>query len=51
MEPTGRSSHKDEAPIPLKYLSNLLLKEINTDSLQNLPVKISIMKLLPASRR
>lgn len=40
MEPTGRSSHKDEAPISLKYLSNLLLKEINTDSLQNLPVDL-----------
>jgi len=40
MEPTGRSTHKDEAPISLKSLCNLLIKEINTDSLQNLPVDI-----------
>jgi DNA replication initiation complex subunit (GINS family) len=40
MEPDGRSAHKDEAPISLKYLCTLLIKEINTDSLQNLPVDI-----------
>ena len=40
MEPEGRSAHKDEAPITLKYLCTLLIKEINTDSLQNLPVDI-----------
>lgn len=40
MEPDGRSAHKDEAPISLKYLCTLLVKEINTDSLQNLPVDI-----------
>ncbi|MPZ06318.1 MAG: hypothetical protein GEU26_07865 [Nitrososphaeraceae archaeon] len=40
MEPDGRSAHKDEAPITLKYLCTLLIKEINTDSLQNLPVDI-----------
>lgn len=40
MEPDGRSAHKDEASISLKYLCTLLIKEINTDSLQNLPVDI-----------
>jgi DNA replication initiation complex subunit (GINS family) len=40
MEPDGHSAHKDEAPISLKYLCTLLIKEINTDSLQNLPVDI-----------
>lgn len=40
MEPDGRSAHKDEAPITLKYLCTLLIKEINTDSLQNLPIDI-----------
>jgi DNA replication initiation complex subunit (GINS family) len=40
MEPDDRSAHKDEAPISLKYLCTLLIKEINTDSLQNLPVDI-----------
>lgn len=40
MESDGRSAHKDEAPISLKYLCTLLIKEINTDSLQNLPVDI-----------
>ncbi|MGH9976556.1 MAG: hypothetical protein ACRD8Z_12085, partial [Nitrososphaeraceae archaeon] len=40
MEPTGRPVHKDDAPISLKYLCTLLIKEINTDSLQNLPVNI-----------
>ena len=40
MEPDGRSAHKDEAPISLKYLCTLLIKEINTDSLQNLPIDI-----------
>ena len=40
MELDGRSAHKDEAPISLKYLCTLLIKEINTDSLQNLPVDI-----------
>jgi len=40
MEPDGRSAQKDEAPISLKYLCTLLIKEINTDSLQNLPVDI-----------
>lgn len=40
MEPDARSAHKDEAPISLKYLCTLLIKEINTDSLQNLPVDI-----------
>jgi len=40
MEPDGRSAHKDEAPISLKYLCTLLIKEINTDSLQNLPVDL-----------
>lgn len=40
MEPTERPVHKDEAPISLKYLSSLLIREINTDSLQNLPVNI-----------
>ena len=40
MEPDGRSAHKDEAPISLKYLCTLLIKEIKTDSLQNLPVDI-----------
>jgi DNA replication initiation complex subunit (GINS family) len=38
MDPTGRPVHKDDAPISLKYLCTLLIKEINTDSLQNLPV-------------
>jgi len=40
MEPTGRPVHKDDAPISLKYLCTLLIKEISTDSLQNLPVNI-----------
>jgi DNA replication initiation complex subunit (GINS family) len=40
MDPTGRPVHKDDAPISLKYLCTLLLKEISTDSLQNLPVNI-----------
>jgi DNA replication initiation complex subunit (GINS family) len=40
MEPTGRPVHKDVAPISLKYLCTLLIKEINTDSLQDLPVNI-----------
>ena len=40
MEPTGRPVHKDDTPISLKYLCTLLIKEINTDSLQNLPVNI-----------
>jgi DNA replication initiation complex subunit (GINS family) len=40
MDPTGRPVHKDDAPISLKYLCTLLIKEINTDSLQNLPVNI-----------
>jgi DNA replication factor GINS len=40
MEPTGRPVHKDDSPISLKYLCTLLIKEINTDSLQDLPVNI-----------
>jgi DNA replication initiation complex subunit (GINS family) len=40
MDPTGRPVHKDEPPISLKYLCTLLIREINTDSLQNLPVNI-----------
>ena len=40
MDPTGRSVHRDDAPISLKHLCTLLIKEINTDSLQNLPVNI-----------
>jgi DNA replication initiation complex subunit (GINS family) len=40
MDPTGRSVHRDDATISLKYLCTLLIKEINTDSLQNLPVNI-----------
>ena len=40
MEPTGRPEHKDDSPISLKYLCTLLIKEINTDSLQDLPVNI-----------
>jgi DNA replication initiation complex subunit (GINS family) len=40
MEPTGRPVHKDDAPISLKYLCTLLIKEISTNSLQNLPVNI-----------
>jgi DNA replication initiation complex subunit (GINS family) len=40
MDPTGRSVHRDDPPISLKYLCTLLIKEINTDSLQNLPVNI-----------
>lgn len=40
MDPTGRPVHKDDAPISLKYLYTMLIKEINTDSLQNLPVNI-----------
>jgi DNA replication initiation complex subunit (GINS family) len=40
MEPTGRPVHKDDSPISLKYLCTLLIKEINTDSLQDLPINI-----------
>jgi DNA replication initiation complex subunit (GINS family) len=40
MDPTGRPVHKDDAPISLKYLCTLLIREISTDSLQNLPVNI-----------
>ena len=40
MDPTERPVHKDDTPISLKYLYTLLIKEINTDSLQNLPVNI-----------
>lgn len=40
MEPTGRPVHKDDSPISLKNLCTLLIKEINTDSLQDLPVNI-----------
>src|ERR671911_2429995 len=40
MEPTGRPVHKDDSPISLTYLCTLLIKEINTDSLQDLPVNI-----------
>lgn len=40
MEPTGRPVHKDDSPTSLKYLCTLLIKEINTDSLQDLPVNI-----------
>lgn len=40
MEPTGRPVHKDDASISLKHLCALLIKEINTDSLQNLPVNV-----------
>ena len=40
MEPAGRPLHKDDPPITLKYLCTLLIKEINTDSLQDLPLNI-----------
>lgn len=40
MDPTGRPVHRDDTPISLKYLCTLLIKEISTDSLQNLPVNI-----------
>jgi DNA replication initiation complex subunit (GINS family) len=40
MDQTGRPVHRDEAPISLKYLCTLLIKEISTESLQNLPVNI-----------
>lgn len=40
MEPAGRPLHKDDPPITLKYLCTLLIKEINTDSLQELPLNI-----------
>jgi DNA replication initiation complex subunit (GINS family) len=40
MEPTGRPVHREDTPISLKYLSTLLIKEISTDSLQNLPTNI-----------
>lgn len=39
MEATGHSGGR-ESTISLKYLCNLLMKEINADSLQNLPVNI-----------
>lgn len=40
MEPAGRPLRKDDPPITLKYLCTLLIKEINTDSLQDLPLNI-----------
>jgi DNA replication initiation complex subunit (GINS family) len=40
MEPTGRPVHREDTPISLKYLSTLLIKEISTDSVQNLPTNI-----------
>lgn len=39
MEASGRPGGRD-SPISLKYLCNLLMKEINADPLQNLPVNI-----------
>jgi DNA replication factor GINS len=40
MEPAGRPLHKDDPPITLKYLCTLLIKEINSDSLQDLPLNL-----------
>jgi DNA replication initiation complex subunit (GINS family) len=40
MESAGRPLHKDDPPITLKYLCTLLIKEINSDSLQDLPLNL-----------